>query len=81
MPIPYLHGGEVANMVKLKDCLHITFGKALVVPAHIVISWPHAVDVAVEKIIQTPGAICQLTEALCQSGGGMNGRHDDRKHL
>lgn len=55
-------------MVKLKYHLHITFREAPVVPAHIVVPWPHAVDLAVEKIIQTPGAICQLAKALCQSG-------------
>lgn len=73
----HLHGGEVSNVVKLKDRLHVTFGEALVAPAHVVVARPHAVYVAVEEIIQTPGAVRQLAEALCQSGGGMN---DDRKH-
>lgn len=69
-PTPYLHGSEVSDVVKLKDHLHVTFGEALVAPAHVVVPWPHAVYVAVEKIIQTPGAICQLAEALCQPSGG-----------
>lgn len=69
-------------MVKLKNHLHVTFGEALVVPAHVVVPWPHGIYVAVEKIIQTPGAIRQLAEALCQSSGGMDGRNEERKqHL
>lgn len=67
-------------MVKLKDHLHVTFGEALVVPAHVVVPGPHAVYVAVEEIIQTPGAVCQLAEALCQSSAEMDGRNKDRKH-
>lgn len=70
VPTPYLHGGEISDVVKLKDHLHVTFGEALVAPAHIVVPWPHAVYVTVEKIIQTPGSIRQLAEALCQSSGG-----------
>lgn len=61
-------------MVELKDHLHVTFREGLVVPAHIVVPGPHAVYVAVEEIVQTPSAICQLAEALRQSGGGMDGR-------
>lgn len=64
-------------MVKLKDHLHVTFREALVAPAHIVVPWPHAVYVAVDKIIQTPGAIRQLAEALCQS----KDRTDEHKRL
>ena len=65
-------------MVELKDHLHVTFGEALVVPAHVVVPGPHAVDVTVEKVVQTQGAICQLAEAFCQSGGGTDGRSEDR---
>lgn len=61
-------------MVELIGHLHVTFGEALVVPAHVVIPWPHAVDLAVEEIIQTPGAICQLAKALRKSGGGKSGK-------
>lgn len=71
----YLHGSEVSDAVKLKDHLHITLGEALVIPAHVVVARPHAVYVAVEEIIQTPGAICQLAEALCQSNAGTDERN------
>lgn len=57
-------------MIKLKDHLHVAFGKALVAPAHIVIPGPRAVHVTVEEIIQTCGSIRQLAKAFCQSGGG-----------
>lgn len=66
-------------MVELEDHLHVTFGEALVAPAHVVVPRPHAVCVAVEKVVQTPGAVCQLAEALCQPSGGMDGRNEDRK--
>lgn len=76
-----LHGSEVSDVVKLKYHLHITSRKASVVPAHIVVPWPHAVDMAVEKIIQTPGAICQLAKALCQSSGRTGGVTEKIKNL
>lgn len=69
---PYLHGSEVSDVVKLKDHLHVTFREGFVAPAHVVVPWPHAVYVVVEKIIQTPGAIRQLAKAFCQSSGEMN---------
>lgn len=74
--IPYLHGCEVSDVVKLKDHLHVTFREALVAPAHIVVPGPHAVHVAVDKIIQTPGAVRQLAEALFQSRGRTDGRQN-----
>jgi len=79
-PTSYLHGSEVSDVVKLKDHLHVTFGQALVVPAHVVVARPHAVYVAVEEIVHTPGTICQLAEALRQSSAETDGRNKVRKH-
>lgn len=66
---PYLHGGEVADVVELEDHLHITFGEALVAPAHVVVTGPSSVHVAVEEVVQTPAAVGQLAEAPGQSAG------------
>lgn len=67
MQAPYLHRGEVANVVELEDHLHVTFGEALVAPAHVVVTRPSAVHVTVEEVVQTPAAVRQLAEALRQS--------------
>lgn len=65
-PTSYLHGREVSHMVELKDHLHVTSGEAPVVPPYIVIARPKVVAVAVEKVVQTPGAIGQLAEPFRQ---------------
>lgn len=54
-------------MIELEDHLHVTFGEALVAPAHVVVTRPSSVHVTVEEVVQTPAAIRQLAEALCQS--------------
>lgn len=56
-------------MVKIKDHLHIAFGESAVTPPHVVVARPHAIDVAVQKVIQTPGAVCELAEAFRQTAG------------
>lgn len=53
-------------MVELKDHLHVTSGEAPVVPSYIVIARPKVVAVAVEKVVQTPGAIGQLAKPFRQ---------------
>lgn len=68
MQAPYLHRGEVANVVELEDHLHVTFGEALVAPAHVVVTRPSSVHMTVEEVVQTPAAVRQLAEALRQSG-------------
>lgn len=67
----HLHGSEVADVVKVKDHFDVTFREGVVAPSYVVVPRPHSWDKAVQKIIQTPGAICQLTQALAQSGETM----------
>lgn len=54
-------------MVKVKDHLYVTFRESLVAPSHVVVPRPCSRDMAVQKVIQTPGAIRQLAQALGQS--------------
>lgn len=61
-------------MVKVKYHLHVTLRETPVVPSHIVVPWPHAVRMAVQEVIQTPGAVCQLAKAFGQSKGAMMAR-------
>lgn len=77
----YLHGREVSHMVELKDHLHVTSGEAPVVPPYIVIARPKVVAVAVEKVVQTPGAIGQLAEPFRQPWGRIYGWAEDRNRV
>lgn len=49
----YLHGGEVPWSVKLEFHFNRARAEALVLPANVVIAWPHTVLVALCEIIQS----------------------------
>ena len=69
-----LHGGEVPDVVKVEHHLHVAAGEAAVGPAHVVVAGPHAVDGAVEEVVQAPGTVRQEPKALSESGEGVGGR-------
>lgn len=62
----YLHGGEVPWSVELKLHFNTARAEALVLPANIVIAWPHAVLVALREVVQSQHTVRQLAQAAVQ---------------
>lgn len=62
-----LHWGEVSHTVKFKGHLHISSRETGIGPAHIIISWPHTINLALSEVIQAPSPISQLTKTLSQT--------------
>ena len=49
----YLHGREVSWSVKLELHFNTARAEALILPANIVIAWPHTVLVALREVVQS----------------------------
>ena len=62
----YLHGGEVPWSIKLELHFNRARAEALVLPAHIVIAWPHTVLVALREIVQSQHTVRQLAQTTVQ---------------
>lgn len=64
---PHLHRGKVSYAVKLKHYFYKSTREALIVPAHVVISWPSIAFMTYCKIVQATHSISQLAQALCHT--------------
>lgn len=65
-PAHYLHGGEVPGSVKLELHFNRARAEALVLPANVVIAWPHAVLVALREVVQPQHTVRQLAQTTIQ---------------